>query len=423
MFFFFSLTSVLKAVSHKNLAIIRSITITAISLSTVFAQSGSEEGSGLEIYLLLDCSKSIWQDKTLRIYHERVMDEIIQNLRNIDENGDCISITIFSNIPKPLEGNNLLNLDYVGKHGKTKEKLQRLMVDIAEVEKEKIPNIKILDMTKTDFVSVLQNLIKTFERDREQSPENLHKDKQPKIIIFVTDGIHDPKNENKAGQDTLSNDDERAIRSFIRDLRDHFSVQTSMFQLPSQRLDNDSLVYSLNKEWKEILGELHFAPPTKNDMGHYMKDAFRSYRSIISEKVLVTSDGFKIDRRNVLKGTLVFDMPPIESDWVSIRIELENIIFNKNGEFDPQKLGLSKSEEELFGIWKTIRSGTKTHVEIEITIPSSVKRIPFSAKGCVKFNFMHPLFRSTEYNYYLSFVVPAPECRNSIDFSLNRQGG
>jgi hypothetical protein len=115
-------------------------------------------------------------------------------------------------------------------------------------------------------------------------------------------------------------------------------------------------------------------------------------------------------------------MPPIKSDWVSIRIELENIIFNENEEFDPQKLGLSKSEEEGFGIWRTIPSGMKTPVEIEIPIPSSVKQIPFSAKGCVKFNFMHPLFRSTEYNYYLSFVVSS-ECRNSTDFSLNRQGG
>jgi hypothetical protein len=295
------------------------------------------------------------------------------------------------------------------------------MIDIAEVNEERIPNIRILDMTKTDFVNVLQILIKIFERHREQSPENPHSGIQPKIIIFVTDGIHDPKNENKAKQDTLSNADKRAIRSFIRDLRDHFSVQTSMFQLPSRRLDNDSLLYSLDKEWKEILGELHFAPPTKNDMEHYVKDAFRSYRSIISEKVIVTSDGFKIDRRNVLKGTLVFDMPPIKSDWVSIRIELEKIIFNGNEEFDPQKLGLSKSEEERFGIWKTISSGTKTHVEIEIPIPSSVKRISFGAKGCVKFNFMHPLFRSTEYNYYLSFVVSS-ECRYSADFSLKRAG-
>lgn len=420
MYLFFD-TVVKAKVSFINV-VIRAIIIMTICLSSSFAQSGSEEGSGLEIYLLFDCSRSMWQDNTLRIYHERVMDKIIQNLRNIDENGDCISTAIFSNIPKPLEGKNLLNLDYVGRYGKTKDELQRLMIDIAEVREETIPNIRILDRTKTDFVSVLQNLIKTFERDREQRPENLQRGKQPKIIILVTDGIHDPKNENKANQDTLSNDDERAIRSFIRDLRDHFSVQTSMFQLPSQRLDNDSLVYSLNKEWKEILGELYFAPPVKNDMEYYVKDAFRSYRSIISEKVFVTSEGFKIDRHNVLKGTLVFDMPPIESDWVSIRIELEKIILNGAEEFDPQKLWLSKSEEERFGIWETIRSGTKTPVEIKIPISASVKRIPFGAKGCVKFNFMHPLFSLTEYNYYFSFVVSS-ECRNNIDFSLNRKGG
>jgi hypothetical protein len=356
--------------------------------ASYFQDDENTEGSGLDIFLMIDCSRSVSNElqnnhlPSLANCYDLILRAIINSLRDWHRSGDRVLLGAFSNACVRIG-------DWVWIEEVTRK---RLYQEVIAVIQGQVPDIIILDRTRTDFVSALGRELSIVKTEFEQREGTFHVGNRTQVVIIITDGKNDPRGENRSDNIII---DRQAIESIISDFRNNSSgsVKVAMFQLPVNRgqNDNSSLVYHRPTDWKEILQGLHFTSESYSAVRDSVSSAFSTLRKLVSKNVCVSSRGFRIDRHNRLKGSLLFTVPELRWAKLPLRIKLDKIKLSDN-----QQIAL---EKELI---IDLRANAIDSVVINLQLPDTTN-IPFGSKGKLKINYTQMWSRNSQDEYYISF--------------------
>lgn len=364
---------------------------------------------GLDVHLLIDCSRSVWSASDLTFLNDHkqfLLEQIISETNEHWKNSsDRIAISIFAD-----NFEQIIDLEFVGHKEATKQNLINIIENIADGTQ---PEIKLLDINRTDIVNALKQQLEIIKAKHKKNYPLLRNE----VLILITDGINDPKNESIRCINELI--DKEKINYILSDLKNIHNIRSVLFQLPLKRHKSDSLVYIFNEEWTEILDSSRCTYKSSSLLKDITGVYFRKLRLLKKIGMFVTSNGFKINRFNELVGTLFLQIPYNEIQKlhpltkIEILVKLDKIFIDDNYKCNIQEYLNEKDQKSL--TWEaSLEFNTLTEVTISARLPKEIN-LPSSGAGKLNFIFM-PNTREMANRFCISPNYQCEELINYISF-------
>lgn len=297
--------------------------------------------SGLEIHLLIDCSKSVWcpsDPKELKRCLAEILEQISLNFRPIGVNGDCVAIYFFADSLQKVKP-----LDAVGQQNWKQEDIEKFL-DSSLVRPE-TPRFKRLNSNFSNFRVALDGVY----NDIRKTPSKCAGLEQTKILLIVSDGINDPRNQINCNRNDIDFEvapllelEDNEIANRLSEFRSFLKTEIFMIQLPSDRKTPELLSYAHVASWNSLLPDCRFAAIRLESIGQEVSDAFIKMRSVVFKDICIRKRFLEYDKRNWITGEFEFVTPQLLVDKLEIAIKLVAI-------YDKNKKNIPIDEDMLSG--------------------------------------------------------------------------
>ena len=332
------------------------------------AQIGEESyGSGLEVHLLVDVSRSIWPStdgRDLKNILITCIQEVPDNLRPLENEGDKIAVYLFADRlemlspVRPVEDQKVV-----------RESISSAMLRVNGTVNQK------LDVNKTDFATALGSVYESIASEHETYSH------RTRIVLMVSDGINDPYGSlgskgNIVDYENIPLIERNRISNKISDLRNLLNTNVCLLHLPYERVGPNQLKYAYEGSWDSLLNTCRFASKTLEGLQYAIKNAFLSMRSIVLKRIRIIDNLLKCDRWMTIRGRLRLRVPPIQLRLINIEFKVMEIQYE--GMSVPIDETSFESEERkgllAFGKIYPSRTDTTTQdVEVLFRIPRSIR--------------------------------------------------
>ncbi|GEM_PF-6565221 len=322
-------------------------------------------GSGIEIHLLIDCSESVWQrgdPNELKKCFKQILAQVVSNIRPIEENGDRLAVYFFADRLKVG-----MPLQIVGHEDATQKAVSELLQSVL-LQKD-TPMVDGLSKTKSDLRTVLAEVY-----DKIESTALTTRVEQTKVVIIISDGIHDPKNEFKYNLTDFKIAplyESRRIAYKLSEFRNILKTQVCLLQLPYERPETDLLTYAHVASWDSLLGDYRFAANNLQGINYVVSEAFRKIRSIAFTDICIETNFLGLDKWNWISGELVFVTPKLSVDKLEVMIKLKAIYDKERNEiWNDEDIPPGETRKALF-IMSQLNSSRLNKTKILFKLPES----------------------------------------------------
>jgi len=365
----FSDTNTMKSMKHNILNILLLYTLVVSVAKYSFTQDNTRPlGSGLEIHLLIDCSKSVWRPgdpKELKKCLAEILKQVTMNLRSINYDGDCVAIYFFSDIILKVK-----ELTPVGYLSWKREDIWKFLE--TTLINSDLPKANNLNLEYSNFRYALNEVYNCIKQSSDISEVN-----QVKILIIISDGINDPQNKIPFNYDEILLEEaplleSTAIAYKLSEFRNFLKTEICMVQLPYNRPDADHLSYAHAASWDSLLDGYRFTANKLESIEHIISDAFLKIRSIVFKDIYIKTNYLKYDKRNQIAGEFDFITPQLSINKIEITIKLTSIYDEQERLIPIEDVTLSGEQKKNLLVIDNIYSNQTNKIKVAFKLPENI---------------------------------------------------
>jgi len=325
--------------------------------------------SGLQVHILIDCSKSLWASgdpEDLRRCQKQVLKEVVLSLRPSEDNGDCVAIYFFSD-----RLSEAMPLQRFGQDKAIPEKMLRLFDGC--IKNSTSDATRNLSRKYTNLSTVLDQAYDVLERA--SCPIGVQ---QTKVLLIISDGINDPNDTVSRSNTELDvaplRDEDGRITKRLSEFKHLSKTEVFMIQLPYCRPEPDLLRYAHRESWYFLLRENRFAAANLQAITSTVAEAFRRMRSVAFKEICVQVDAMQYDKWKFISGDLEFwsinlPLPPID-----IEIRLKAILDeHKNAVWNDEDVIDSGQRKRLLFLTRLSFTTRRQRIPVIFQLPDEVK--------------------------------------------------